>query len=86
MKVDAQKAGTVQKQTVRDVTYNADERETRTEYRAMYQSYVRQFIANTATGEVDINSDSVWKDFVGGLDKNGQSDLIKAAQSAFKRK
>ena len=86
VKVDAQKAGTVPKQTVRDMAYTADERETRTEYLAMYQSYVRQFIANTATGEADINSDSVWKDFVSGLDKNGQSDLIKAAQAAFKRK
>ncbi len=86
VKVAAEKAGNVTKQSVRDVVYNADEREVRSEYFSAYQSHVRQFIAAAAKGTKDVTNDAVWKEYTDGLKKYGQSELMKAAQSAYDRK
>ena len=55
-KVAAEKAGNVIKQSVRDVVYNADEREVRSEYFSSYQSHVRQFVAAAAKGTKDVTN------------------------------
>ena len=85
MKLAAEKAGNVPKNSVAEVIYTEEERELRNEFFSTYQSYVRQFIAAAATGTKDINSDAVWNEYVAGLENYQESEFIKITQKAFDR-
>ena len=85
MKLAAEKAGTVPKESVAELIYEEEERELRNEFFATYQSYIRQFIAAAATGTKDINSDAVWNEYVTGLEDYQESEFIKITQKAYDR-
>ena len=53
IKLAAEKANNVPKQSARELEYTEQERETRTDCLSTYQSHIKQFIAAAATGVID---------------------------------
>ena len=86
IKLAAEKANNVPKQSARELEYTEQERETRSDSFSTYQSHIKQFIAGAATGTKDIKSDAVWNEYLQGLEQYGQSQLMKITQDAFNRK
>lgn len=85
IKKDAEAAGNIPTQTVRGLVYTDEERETRADIFATYQSHIEQFVAAAATGSKDVKNDTVWNEYLKGLEDYGQSTLLKLTQDAFDR-
>lgn len=86
IKKDAEKAGSIPKETARELLYTDEEREVISDYFETYKSFVKQFIATTATGSKNINDDAVWNAYVAELETYEESKLMKITQTAFDRK
>jgi putative aldouronate transport system substrate-binding protein len=67
------------------VIFDEKEKAIEAEYWSPYASYIKSFISKCAVGELDINSDSVWKTYLSDLEKNGQAKLIEIVQAAYDR-
>jgi len=86
IKKDAEAAKNVPVQSARELVFTNEERDARTDVFSTYKNYIRQFIAAAATGGKDIKNDSVWNEYVTGLETYGESTIIKITQDAFNRK
>ena len=65
--------------------YNADEVDENGNSLAECKTYLKEARAKFATGQLDINSDADWNDYVATLEKIGLKTLVENTQSAVDR-
>ena len=75
-----------EREIVGRLVYTTEEYEAREEKAGEVSSYISEQTVLFATGEKDINNDSVWAEFKSTLTSLGRQDLMKIAQDAYSRK
>ena len=83
---DFMKAAEKPKEVVHSLSYTFEEYETRDEKSGVHGAYIREQRNLFAVGEKNPNSDADWNEYLKNLEKLGESELLKIAQSAYSRK
>jgi len=72
-------------ETVKAMSYNAEEQETYNEYFTVVSDLMQQWRAEFISGARDPSSDADWKAYVDALHSEGLTELLKVAQSCYTR-
>ena len=70
---------------VYDLVYNEEETEIMSQYKGAYIGHVTSTRAKFITGVLDPNNDADWATYLDELKKEGQEDILEAAQDAYDR-
>jgi putative aldouronate transport system substrate-binding protein len=65
--------------------YNSTELSATTEILSSIATYVSESFAGFALGQIDLNNDAVWNDYVAQLDAIGLQDVLKIVQNVYDR-
>ena len=71
--------------TMPALVYNADEASTRSTMRTDILNYLKQMKVSFITGEVDIEDDKAWNDYVAKVKEMGYDKLMEIEQAAYDR-
>ena len=71
--------------TMPALVYNADEASTRSTMRTDILNYLKQMKVSFITGEVDIENDKAWNDYVAKVKEMGYDKLMEIEQAAYDR-
>ena len=80
-----QREGEVPAEKAVGMAYTEEEQDILDEYKKLYKGFVLESRAEFVTGAKDPNNDAVWQEYLEELEKNGESDLLDAYQSAYTR-
>ena len=73
------------KNMVYKIAYTTEENERMGNSKTDIQSYAKEMRAKFCTGEIDINDDAVWKNYVDTIHSMGWDTVIECTQSAYDR-
>jgi len=79
------KTSTQPKDILDNLNYTVGEYEQRSKLASLFNQYINECRALFITGEMDINSDAEWNDYLREVEQLGEATLLKVAQSAYDR-